>query len=491
LTTEHEFDESLEDYAKSFFEPEWIPLRSPAEWAILRRRLFDGRSKEQNFRPLRRLLALARHHGATSVLIEPYYFCRDFRSTLGLTYVFQTWTPPSFCDRVHFFLDCPPVWWDATQYLGYVVLRPVELEPVMRAMMPPPNCLVEWVRTAVTHDIHLFGKLFSVTAVPFAQQDGQATVCAHSCIWMIAFSNFLKYRSMKRPTMADVILSTRTSSASKLIAGVGINHHNVGHTFELLGLDAEVVTAQLPVTDYPWDASVGDDSQKFDRKTGEYMCRYLNSSLPVYLQIGSHSLVVCGYSRHDNRAERVGYVVHDDEVGPYKKVYPSGWGAKAWNFAVAARPEGVLLTPLEAELEALDRFDRLVPPSSSDIRLKMESRELRRKTTLLRANELKKSWAERADATLAVSMSIVPMSEFVYSVELVDEQGKSHMECVLDASTAGPRPLVHLTRVQGEVRRSLPGSFDGLTTTTLSEQTTMDSLEKWMHTTNELSLAVA
>jgi hypothetical protein len=156
---------------------------------------------------------------AKSVVVERFYIDKDYRNTFSDFHSKRFATPDSRCIRLHFFSapvrEDKDVGQNASAYLGYSVIRPTK-----------PNCIG---RTMLTHKIrarqnahlsicrervNLLGNPLEVEGFPFISQDGDATVCAESALWML-----LRYHSNRYSSYSEIHPSQITNLAAQYAHG--------------------------------------------------------------------------------------------------------------------------------------------------------------------------------------------------------------------------------------------------------------------------------
>lgn len=456
---------------------EVLELRSDRDWARLTKRYIDERPREPiaNLAPWRRSLEVAREVGAKSVVIEKQYHCKDYRSEYVSSYAHQLHPPAVASHRLHFFgsLVRRDDLTDLAnrRYLGYIVCRPPSLPIVGRTMLIPPRDLRASIRTWARETVHLFGQPLEVRAAPFMQQDNQVDICAHVCAWMVHFTMFLREREVARAVIAEFPIRTGSfANPARPVQGDGVTARDAERLLAALGLPSQPIDCgvsddglePLEPLPYPWgpqrpwelpDFPRGDSFSR--RSIGELACRYLNSGYPLYVDIGGHSVVVCGYQAADDPDRHMIYFGHDDSSGPYVEL-PDPRGPKdAWEWIVCPLPEQVALTPRAAESVALAKFQEafdLVTAESvgrsgtedwgvDRVAALMNRGVLKRRTYLVQANEWKRDLALRGMPNQLVKLySELPMSRHICVTEFVERRGDRPSsevvrgEVVLDAT---------------------------------------------------------
>lgn len=130
----------------------------------------------------------------TTVVFEKGYVDQDYQDELAVFYSKAFKDYPHRCTRLHFFaVEIPPN--TTTQfgqyrdhYLGFMVLRPTDLQRVGRTCLKPifTNADTEFITCTADFSAHILGENFVVPAMPFVRQDTQVGACAQACLWMVA-----------------------------------------------------------------------------------------------------------------------------------------------------------------------------------------------------------------------------------------------------------------------------------------------------------------
>ena len=172
-------------------------LENDAEWEDLHLSI-DRRKK---ILAVDSILKSARDTGAIAAIIEEEYLDRDFTAEFSTFYskVFKRHT--KICRRVHFFsaaidqIIALPDPRDIAngleglcnegQYIGYIVLRPIDHAPLGRVILKCQKTLPDMqcdllVRTK--HEAHLLGAKLAVEALAYTQQDRRTGACAQASI---------------------------------------------------------------------------------------------------------------------------------------------------------------------------------------------------------------------------------------------------------------------------------------------------------------------
>lgn len=261
--------------------------------------------------------------------------------------------------------DCEPV----TRYKGYAILR--TSSPTIGRTMVHPDCyndslpegdtLANHIRTSVAEEVTVFGVPLRAIGVPFMQQDGNLLRCAHVTAWMSHYTAVLRGYVPRRASGHFASASGVPSSYGRAYPADGIPALeqiriliDAGLPPDAIQIDRLMAERELGWHDRPAlheklrDAASPCENKKHKRQRQETgrqcrcaeqavtrawfvenlvatVCRYLNSGLPVILNIDDHSRLICGYLRDldlegsgDAASKEVSaFIFHDDETGPY------------------------------------------------------------------------------------------------------------------------------------------------------------------------------
>jgi len=407
---------------------------------------------------LRHVLSQAYALGAQSAVLEYRYLDPDYRNEHSRFYSTTFRRYPSITHRLHFFSKpVPPELMSRDEparfndlgYLGYTVLRPLPGAPIGRTMLTAPGggahvtCLAE-------DEINLLGEPLRVRAAPFVSQDAQLSICAHATLWMIGYYHHLKFRS-PRLLPGDIIAAV-PDDIGRGTPSMGLTLYQISVAATRLGLPALVYEV------YP-DPPPGESLLRI-------ACRYLNSGLPVIVGGDEHAFVLVGYERHNagQPDERIRFIRHDDEVGPYQLVENYLFDDYApWEYIVVPLPRKVYMSGEDAEVvgeahlrQALDDF---VSEATSELRRRLDADppELSFRSTVMSSNEFKTGLqARQVPDELAAIYRRMQMSRWIWVIELVDRELRKTGPCVLaeaiiDATDQLRHEQVLSWRIPGEV----------------------------------------
>lgn len=141
-----------------------------------------------------------------SIVLEPYYMCKDHRNLYSNFYSKKFLEVTSNCNRLHFFsranvegkaLLTNPEDFQA-DYVGFSVIRPVRTRCLGRTVIDPykigKGIKNEHYLLRAAFKVHINGTEFTVHGYPFTAQDADATLCAHSALWGVC-----RYLSQRYP----------------------------------------------------------------------------------------------------------------------------------------------------------------------------------------------------------------------------------------------------------------------------------------------------
>ena len=229
----------MPDITRGPSELEYRSAEAEQEVITLFDELRRGRPKEG---PLQQVLGHVKALGLKSVVLEPDYVDRDYRDEFANVYAKSFRSYPDRCTRVHFFarsIKCRgDLRSDDPDYLGYCVLRPVEVGIVGRTLLRPWRSLDRAYFLSVQEaEVHIAGVRLKATGAPFIQQDGMAITCAQSSMWMV-----LRYISSIVPMrLAGPYEISRVSAAEspfeqRIVPSSGLSARSMVQGFKNLGL---------------------------------------------------------------------------------------------------------------------------------------------------------------------------------------------------------------------------------------------------------------
>lgn len=403
--------------------------------------------------------------GAQMAVIEYRYIDPDYRSEHSRFYSTTFRRYPSVAHRLHFFNVPPPdAWRDpdrgfdfaplADSYQGFVVLRPLAGARVGRVALAPPADYAQDVTSLTREKVNVFGVRMSVRTAPFMAQDAQLGVCAHMALWVVAHHHHLAFGRERRTSgdIADRIPSDLGLGRPAPSSGLTVDQLAAG--CRSLGLPALVYKCKEPTLDLP----------KGEQIPG-IVCRYLNSGMPVIVAAGGHhAFTLVGYRRVDAGTldERIHFIRHDDEVGPYQVVEDYAHDQHGrWEWLIVPLPQKVFLPGEVAE--SLGREQLLdTARTSGDAaealadEVDAEPHEISFRSTVVRSNRFKETLPKRGFEPGVVALyRRMPLPHWIWVVEAIRKHERASRapsviaEAIIDATDHGRDPHVLAWRVPG------------------------------------------
>lgn len=299
----------------------------------------------------RNLLNAFRSRAHTAV-IENFYFDLDYRSELGRLQEVAFLPMVADASRVHFFGDrvrgtglrLRDFVSTATEYLGYIVVRPQSVGAIGRSIVPSratigngkvsPELAERRIRTAVREPVQLFGVDLEAVGIPFMEQDGRLLRCAHVSAWMAHYAAVLRGDATRRPSGQFHASDLGVESVGRPFPSQGLSVPMLSALLRTMDLPPEVIDEahlhkrnpkKRESNDYAWnwsdnpifqsavaatDPNAAIDSNKNENfvwvrhNLTSAVARYLNSSVPVILTRSAkeHAQVIVGYLRESDLA---------------------------------------------------------------------------------------------------------------------------------------------------------------------------------------------
>lgn len=272
-----------------------------------------------------------------SILLEPFYMCKDHRNLYSNFYSKKFLEVTSNCSRLHFFArpDVQPKALLAnpgefqSSYVGFSVIRPVKTRCLGRTVIDPYA-----IGRGIKNDCYLLrtrfrarvnGTEFEVRGYPYTAQDADATLCAHSALWGVCRYLSERYSCYKELYPFDFIEMTERSK---------------GRAFPYRGMSRPDYCKIL--ADFGTSPVYGDLQKKdhatnkyvFDPKGFQDLCSYVESGFPVLASLvlpdGAHVVSLIGHTLNYSRrpSKTTGFVdsseflkqfiVVDDNFFPYQ-----------------------------------------------------------------------------------------------------------------------------------------------------------------------------
>lgn len=413
----------------------YFDLTRPDATELILRRYAAGMPAARTL-VLKRTISAAIAGGANTVLVEPNYIDKDWRSEHSAFYSKAFKAYQGVTDRLHFLaLDegrgleaiSSSISKASFDYVGYSIMRPLPWAPVGRTMLRPPRPLLGKVQCIATDIVHLYGVRLEVSGSPFISQDSQLTRCAHAVAWQAAYLHHLRFGS-PRITSASIAASASLDIVeSRPVPSNGLGRSQLGHVLRAAGI-APIVhnAATLPQTE----------------TIGSVARRYLLAGFPIIAANDRHSVLVVGQHGKPKARE---YIFHDDEQGPYLDTATSGLDS--------ARPWARLIIPVQPKLfvpgeqaESVARYMLTVAarpnvaPSLSRLgnRVRSAGKKLEVRSFPLESTKYKELLEKRyLPESLVAAVRRKSMPRWLWIAEIVD-RGTLLSEMVVDA-TSNPR----------------------------------------------------
>lgn len=290
-----------------------------------------------------------------TVLVEPFYICKDHRNLYSSFYSKKFHPPSPFCSRLHFFKTAPPKSVNEFKYnprplqdayMGYSVIRPVPDRCLGRTVINPDSIGMEignkafCLRTAFK--VHIGGIEFALEGYPYVSQDADATVCAHSALWSVCRYFSERYPCYREILPFDLVLMTGKSE---------------GRTFPYRGMtyeDYSTILSQFGVHPVVLRTKRSHSDTTLDKERWKDVCSYVESGFPVLASLypldkgGGHVVALVGHTSDFSRQLPTGeefvdssaffdhLVVVDDNFFPYQLL---GYSTDPANYAKDYRQE--------------------------------------------------------------------------------------------------------------------------------------------------------
>lgn len=298
---------------------------------------------------------------AKTVLVEPYYFDRDYLAEFAAFYCVSASGYQNICQRLHFFdqpIDRSDIEraqandTDAARrlrdsYLGFVVIRPIPGSPLGRTVLRWYRDRLDETTPRVVapsrdYDCHIGGLKLTVSGLAWQQQDTAVGACATIALWSMLHSSALAGLHAL-PTTASVTLSAhRTLSyGRRVFPNTGLNIQQLCEAIKEHGLSPVVV---------PGDIAREGAQPGFSRERFAASCTaMLRSGFPA-LVLGElngtgHATCAVGFRSAGPPTAAQGTVVHHDADIPYIYIHDDNLGPSV-RFAISVNADGMVsLTP--------------------------------------------------------------------------------------------------------------------------------------------------
>jgi len=371
-----------------------------------------------------RLDAMLTNH-LRCVAVEHHYIDKDYRDTFSNFHSKRFSTPSSRCVRLHFFSQ-PITHQDLKdgekvqdKYLGYSVIRPTRPNCIGRTLIDVKVRKGLGAYFCVCQEkINLQGVELTVEGFPFISQDGDATVCAQSALWMVVryFSN--QYSLYPETYPFQLTRLSEDYSIGRLYPSSGLTMWQLGESLRQLSFS--------PLS-YNRNTFKGD----FDR----LLYTYIESGIPVIAGVPSHVLALFGHASDLSLCQTIsqqafsadlctGWIVNNDNYFPYEVLSNGGSGESSFKFKdidsfIAPLPEKVFLSAENFEKVVLQLLNH---PKTGIQALSEESLKepLVLRMYLTTVKSYKKKLAERGMGSPLVEEMYrqLPLPHFIWICEL-------------------------------------------------------------------------
>lgn len=225
-----------------------------------------------------------------AIVIEYPFYESDYLSTYYLYHARKFQAVDKECCRLILYLDA-----NCQECLGYVSLRPIASERKIGRSYLEPQIFVDQMGSGKDffviqgkYKIHTEGKEIVVRAMPYMQQEGVVSVCAHVAIWTILRFFSSRFANSKEYTMGDVVELIKSPQVRK-IPSKGLSVEQVSTALMDAGFSTIVIR------------------KKTEMQPGEMMSEliaYIDSGIPVICisERESHAVVACGRSKSNEEA---------------------------------------------------------------------------------------------------------------------------------------------------------------------------------------------
>ncbi|TPI39602.1 hypothetical protein FJW05_25300 [Mesorhizobium sp. B2-9-1] len=286
---------------------------------------------------------------AQTVLLEDEYLDRDFTEAFAAYYARLFKRHSKLCKRLHFFrsdltqivgLASPTdialqLQECATDYLGFVVLRPIHEAPLAQAVLQAPDTPANsegHVLVRARYQAHVLGAEFAIDTLPMTQQDQRIGACAQAAIWTVARHFHARH---KGPWISTVGITEAAMTGEW--ASVASTIPNGSEFLSLNGMVSALRAAgRKPLT---YAATIGSNPPNWQGiRPTDVINRYIDSGIPVIVGLGNlgadigHAVVASGQVfshgmpaaalpvRPTRAAFCSAFYVNDDQQGPNRRM---------------------------------------------------------------------------------------------------------------------------------------------------------------------------
>lgn len=291
--------------------------------------------------------------GLHTILAEDQYIDADYRNEFSYLYSKTFKNYSSYCIRLHFFqkaisdieeIEKPGSVTNSLGYLGYTVVRPVDVGKVGRTIITYQNNKfdpeLDYVLCTASFNSHIFGKEFEIKGSPFIKQESMVMTCAQASIWMAARYMHKKY-GFKCHLPHDITEGASISLgwAGRTLPSEGLTVYMMLNALKNMGYSPVFALKPL-LHDY-------ENTEKYNKALEDwnpisYIYKYVESQIPVILMMPEHAITVIGHTFTPNlQSQKIndlikkfisekkhaiissyhwvdGFIIHDDRSGPYK-----------------------------------------------------------------------------------------------------------------------------------------------------------------------------
>jgi hypothetical protein len=263
-------------------------------------------------------------------------------------------------------------------YLGFIVVKPIKdgagnslIGRTLLKTYPSESGNDRRLYVKKKYEVSLFGAKMRIESAPFQAQDRGVSACATVALWTALQSSPAHFEVPSYSPAEITEMSTEYPSPFRMFPQFGLTLGQMINCIHLVGLDSEVI-------------KVEDNEQ-----ISVIVKAYVHASIPMVAALNiikknaprdaepeAHAAVILGY-RHDANGNVTELYVHDDQIGPYSRVKPSG-SLKKWKNEWSKRSYRVEL-------------DKLLIPIYHKIRLAFPSIycHYKNKKTLLKGKDVK------------------------------------------------------------------------------------------------------
>ena len=280
----------------------------------------------------------------SSVVFEYEYVDADYQDEFAAFYAKTFKNYSQRCTRLHFFSvrlpkrDFANLGKFRDNYIGFMVVRPTDLQRVGRTIIKPPiqDPNKQFVTCHSVFTANILGDEFNVDGMPFFQQDTQVGACAQACLWMLArhMSRRFGYRQFF-PAEINQMAKVKMALGRHLPAEDGLTLEQMLEALQGMGFAAVAYQRSF----------IGEFSEHIDKafsvrahgkqrekdlerrrtaKLADIAYRYIESGLPVIFGTRNHALIGIGHTyRHNHKAtvalQRIPeFFVNNDREGCYR-----------------------------------------------------------------------------------------------------------------------------------------------------------------------------